>query len=256
MDTFMFDISTIDCGLCFDSYNPFSTGLPTPAQMNDAFSNLDPNLDVSGFGLAEWKQYDPYNLDIRNPYVGGYPTLGGDWDPLLDYDPYAPHIYENMRVLSDASAMRMPEMNCMEMLPESNSALPTSMPGMNEDFISAGMFPNMPSPEMAHALGLISDNEYAFLDMIGPKHESSSYTPAESVDIYPIIGPSKAEWAEFDKHEAARAEAVEQYNDCLKNGNLDEASKWADKAIDEQYSKESIYDVHYVTDINQRAGLY
>lgn len=253
MDNFILDPS-MNCGIGFDSYNPFSTGLPTAVQMSEAFSHLDPNMDVSGFGLAEWKAYDPLNLDIRNPYVGGYPTLGGDWDPMLDYDPYAPHILENMKVLCDSNnTLPTPQM------PIANNFMPVNqmqMTDMNADVMSAGMFPNLPSPEMAHALGLISDQDYAFLEMIGPKHDVPTYTPSEPVEEYPIIGPSKAEWAEFDRHEAARAEAVDKYHDCIANGNLDEASKWADKAIDEQYAKETIYDVHYVTDINQRAGLY
>lgn len=253
MDNFMYDTTTIDCGLGLNSFNPFSTGFPTPVQMNEALSNLDSNIDVSGFSLEEWKQYDPYNLDIRNPYVGGYPTLGGDWNPIFDYDPYAPHIIENMKVLSETNAMRTPETFGIE-TPTPNSVM--SMMDMNEDFISAGMFPNMPSPEMAHALGLISDKDYAFLEMIGPKHDTPSYSHSEPVEQYPAVGPSKSEWEEFDKHEAARAEAVEKYNDCIKNGNLEEASKWADKAVDEQYAKEVIYSVSYVSDINQRAGLY
>lgn len=253
MDDLMFDPS-MNCGFGFDTFDPISTGLPTPAQMNEAFSHLDPNIDVSGFGLADWKAYDPLNLDIRNPYVGGYPTLGSDWDPMLDYDPYAPYIFDNLKMLCENQ-----NMGEMVMLPNGGTPMTTNqMPiiDMNADIMSAGMFPNMPSPEMAHALGLISDQDYAFLEMIGPKQDAPIASPSDPIEPYPIIGPSKAEWAEFDKHEAARADAVEKYHDCIANGNLDEASKWADKAIDEQYAKESIYDVHYVTDINQRAGLY
>lgn len=158
-------------------------------------------------------------------------------------------------MLNEANAMGMPQVASLEM-PTPNSGMSTPMMDMNEDFISTGMFPNMPSPEMAHALGLISDKDYAFLEMIGPKHETPSYNPSKPVELYPAVGPSKTEWVEFDKHEAARAEAVEKYNDCIKNGNLEEASKWADKAVDEQYAKEVIYSVPYVSDINQRAGLY
>ncbi len=252
MDNYMFDTYLNSIG--FDPYNPYSTGHPTISQLNDAYANLDPSLDVTEFGLAEWKQYDPYNLDIRNPYVGGYPTLGGDWDPMLDYDPYAPYILENMKALCDDQESVNAAMNTFDDTLMTTNYMP--MIDMNEDVISAGMFPNMPSPEMAHALGLISDKDYAFLEMIGPKHDTSTYSPTEPVDLYPVIGPSKAEWEEFHKHEAARAEAIEKYNDCIKNGNLDEASKWADKAVDEQYEKEIIYDVAYVPDINQRAGLY
>lgn len=253
----MYDPSFEVMPLGLDAFNPFSTGLPTIAQMNEAFSKLDPTLDVSGFGLSEWKQYDPFNLDIRNPYVGGYPTLGGSWDPLLDYDPYAPHIYDYLKVLGEGNDTMEPQIADIEM-PTYSPATPMQMMDMNEDFISAGMFPNMPSPEIAHVLGLISDKDYAFLEMIRPKHDTDtpSYTPHEPVEHYPVVGPSKAEWERFNRHEAARAEAVEKYNDCIKNGNLEEASKWAKKAVDEQYAKEVIYSVPYVSDINQRAGLY
>ena len=238
MDDFMFDPS-MNCGLGFDSYNPFSTGLPTPAQMNEAFSHLDPNLDVSGFGIAEWKAYDPLNLDIRNPYVGGYPTLGEDWDPLLDYDPYAPHIFENMKILCDSkNAMTVPQM------PDVSSVTPANqMPvvDMNADIMSTGMFPNMPSPEMAHTLGLISDQDYAFLEMIGPKH-------LDTVDFHHIDSEPSMTQQKLDKSnsiERERDTAVDKYNDAKRAGDYDEMLKWETIANDRQQ------DLYYLWDTPQ-----
>lgn len=238
MDNFIFDPS-MNCGLGFDTYNPFSTGLPIPAQMNETFSHLDPNLDVSGFGLAEWKAYDPLNLDIRNPYVGGYPTLGGDWDPMLDYDSYAPHILENMKILCDSNnAITMPQ------LPDVNSLTPTSqvpMTDMNADIMSAGMFPNLPSPEVAHALGLISDQDYAFLEMIGPKHH-------DTVDFHHIDSEPSMTQQKLDKSDAIERErdtAVEKYNDAKRAGDYDEMLKWETIANDRQQ------DLYYLWDTPQ-----
>lgn len=238
MNDFMFDPS-MNCGLGFDTYNPFSTGLPTPAQMNDAFSHLDPNMDVSSFGLAEWKAYDPLNLDIRNPYVGGYPTLGGDWDPMLDYDPYAPYIFENMKILCDSNnAMAAPHMA------DVNSFTPANqMPviDMNADIMSAGMFPNMPSPEMAHTLGLISDQDYAFLEMIGPKHHDT--VDFHNIDSEPSMTQQKLD--KSDSIERERDTAVEKYNDAKRAGDYDEMLKWETIANDRQQ------DLYYLWDTPQ-----
>ena len=238
MDDFMFDPS-MNCGLGFDTYNPFSTGLPSPAQTNDAFSHLDPNMDVSSFGLAEWKAYDPLNLDIRNPYVGGYPTLGGDWDPMLDYDPYAPYIFENMKILCDSNnAMTAPQMADVTSFMPANQ-----MPviDMNADIISAGMFPNMPSPEMAHTLGLISDQDYAFLEMIGPKHH-------DTVDFHHIDSEPSMTQQKLDKSDSIERErdtAVEKYNDAKRAGDYDEMLKWETIANDRQQ------DLYYLWDTPQ-----
>lgn len=238
MDDFMFDPS-INCGLGFDTYNPFSTGLPTPAQMNEAFSHLDPNVDVSGFGLAEWKAYDPLNLDIRNPYVGGYPTLGGDWDPMLDYDPYAPHIFENMKILCDSNnamvAPQMPDVNNF------TSANQMPMIDMNADFMSAGIFPNMPSPEMAHALGILSDQDYAFLEMIGPKHHDTM--DSHHINSEPSMTQQKLD--KSDTIERERDTAVEKYNDAKRAGDFDEMLKWETIANDRQQ------DLYYLWDTPQ-----
>lgn len=231
MDYFMFDTTTLDCGLGFDSYNPYSTGFPTSAQMNEAFSNLDPNLDVSSFGLSEWKQYDPYNLDIRNPYVGGYPTLGGDWDPMLDYDPYAPHIYENLNSLMNA------QQQYDELL--SSAPMPTANP--DADFMSAGMFPNMPSPEMANAMGLISDQDLAFLEMIGPKHHDS--VDFHHIDSEPSMTQQKLDKSDFIEKE--RDTAVEKYNDAKSAGDYEEMLKWETIANDKQQ------DLYYLWDTPQ-----
>lgn len=231
MDDFIFDTSTISCGLGFDSYNPFSTGLPTPSQMNEAFSNLDPTLDVSGFGLAEWKQYDPYNLDIRNPYVGGYPTLGGDWDPMLDYDPYAPHIYENLNSIMNAQR-QYDELLSMSPAPTANS---------DTDIMSVGMFPNMISPEMANAMGLISDQDLAFLDMIGPRHD-------ETLELQDVISEPSLEQQKLDKSdfiERERDTAVEKYNDAKSAGDYEEMLKWETIANDKQQ------DLYYLWDTPQ-----
>lgn len=231
MDDFIFDTSTIDNGLGFDSYNPLLTGLPSPTQMNEAFSNLDPTLDVSRFGLAEWKQYDPYNLDIRNPYVGGYPTLGGDWDPTLDYDPYAPHIYENLNSL----------MNAQRQYNEMLSSSPILMANPDADIMSACMFPNKLSPEMANAMGLISDQDLAFLDMIGPKHGETS--DLQHIESEPSMEQQKLDKSEFIERE--RDTAVEKYNDTKRAGDYEEMLKWETIANDKQQ------DLYYLWDTPQ-----
>lgn len=231
MDYFMFDSTTLDYGLGFDSYNLFSTGFPSSAQMNEAFSNLDPNLDVSGFSLAEWKQYDPYNLDIRNPYVGGYPTLGSDWDPMLDYNPYAPHIYENLNSI----------MNAQHQYDKLLSSAPMPMANPDADILSAGMFPNMPSPELANALGLISDSDLAFLEMIGPRHHDTF--EFHHVDSEPSITQQKLDKSDIIEKE--RDTAVEKYNDAKRAGDYDEMLKWETIANDKQQ------DLYYLWDTPQ-----
>lgn len=231
MDDFIFDTSTIDNGLGFDSYNPLLTGLPSPTQMNEAFSNLDPTLDVSRLGLAEWKQYDPYNLDIRNPYVGGYPTLGGDWDPMLDYDPYAPHIYENLNSL----------MNAQRQYNEMLSSSPLLMANPDADIMSADMFPNKLSPEMANAMGVISDQDLAFLDMIGPKHGETS--DLQHIESEPSMERQKLDKSEFIERE--RDTAVEKYNDAKRAGDYEEMLKWETIANDKQQ------DLYYLWDTPQ-----
>lgn len=231
MDDFIFDTSTIDNGLGFDSYNPLLTGLPSPTQMNEAFSNLDPTLDVSRFGLAEWKQYDPYNLDIRNPYVGGYPTLGGDWDPMQDYDPYAPHIYENLNSL----------MNAQRQYNEMLSSSPLLMTNPDADIMSADMFPNKLSPEMANAMGVISDQDLAFLDMIGPKHGETS--DLQHIESEPSMERQKLDKSEFIERE--RDTAVEKYNDAKRAGDYEEMLKWETIANDKQQ------DLYYLWDTPQ-----
>lgn len=231
MDFFMFDTTSFDCGLGFDSYNTLSTVFPTATQMNEAFSNLDPTFDVSNFGLAEWKQYDPYNLDIRNPYVGGYPTLGVSWDPMLDYDPYAPHIYENLTSL----------FNAQHQYDELLSSAPMPMANTDEDIMSAGMFPNIPSPEMANAIGLISDQELAFLEMIGPKHH-------DSIDFHQIDSEPSVTQQKLDKSdliEKERDTAVEKYNDAKRAGNYEEMLKWETIVNDKQQ------DLYYLWDTPQ-----
>lgn len=238
MDDFMFDTS-MNCGLGFDSFNPFAPAFPTATQMHEAYTQLDPSLDVSGFGLAEWKQYDPYNLDIRNPYVGGYPTLGGDWDPLLDYDPYAPHIFDNMKMPCENRNMAE-----TTMFPSVCTPIPTSqMPiiDMSADIMSAGMFPNMPSPEMAHALGLISDQDYAFLEMIGP--EESDMADFIHIDSEPSMTQQKLD--KSDTIERERDNAVEKYNDAKRAGDYDEMLKWETIANDRQQ------DLYYLWDTPQ-----
>lgn len=238
MDDFMFDPS-MNCGFGFDSFDSISTGLPTPAQMNEAFSQLDPNIDVSGFGLAEWKAYDPLNLDIRNPYVGGYPTLGSDWDSMLDYDPYAPYVFDNLKMLCENQ-----NIGDMAMLPDGRTQMTTNqMPiiNMNADIMSAGMFPNMSSPEMAHALGLISDQDYAFLEMIGPKHH-------DSVDFYHVDSEPSMTQQKLDKSDSIERErdtAVEKYNDAKRAGDYDEMLKWETIANDRQQ------DIYYLWDTPQ-----
>lgn len=82
----------------------------------------------------------------------------------------------------------------MVMLPNGSTPMTTNhMPiiDMNADIMSAGMFPNIPSPEMAHALGLISDQDYAFLEMIGPKHHDS--VDFTHVDSEPSMTQQKLE---------------------------------------------------------------
>ncbi len=128
------------------------------------------------------------------------------------------------------------------------------MPGFADCKLLSNPFDTGMSPEMAYSLGLIGDREMAFLDSIGPKpHETITF---EKTSIYPAVGPSKEDWAEFDRHEAERADAVERYNSCLDSGDLDGAARWADEARSAQYAKETIYSVNYVTDIDKRAGLY
>lgn len=101
--------------------------------------------------------------------------------------------------------------------------------------------------------GNISEETYQFLQEHMPK---SHPVPKRHEDLeHPIVGPSKSDWEEFDRHEAAREEAVDKYHECIEHGELEEAEKWADKAVDEQYAKEVIYSVPYVTDIRDRAGL-
>lgn len=242
MDNFMFDTF----GMGFEDYNPFSTGFPTPAQMNEAFPNLNSNLDVSGFGLAEWKQYDPYNLDIRNPYVGGYPTLGGDWDPLLDYDPYAPHIFENMNSLMNAQS-QFDEM--ISSLPSAETditatALPSDLTGCNmfrnpylpEGYANSDQFLN----DML-IQGKISQTDVDFLNMLFPKHHET--VDFNHIESEPSIAQQKLDKSDFIERE--RDTAVEKYNDAKSAGNYEEMLKWETIANDKQQ------DLYYLWDTPQ-----
>jgi len=98
-----------------------------------------------------------------------------------------------------------------------------------------------------------------FMDMMMPGLPSHSHSgsiiDSEPVEERPIIGPSKSDWERFDSYEAERAQAVENYKECLENGDLRGADRYAEEARKAQYGKEVIYDVGYVTDIDQRAGL-
>lgn len=243
MDDFMFDIS-MNCGLGFESFNPFAPAFPAASQMHEAYTQLDPSLDVSGFGLAEWKQYDPYNLDIRNPYVGGYPTLGGDWDPLLDYDPYAPHIYENMQAVTEM----MSNQNTLSSLPSVNSIDASMMPipNLTPNSGSCLMYGNPFSGGMSadehmdlmHDMGLIRDEDYNFLLTIFPRHSHASDMVTTTSE--PSLTQLKLD--ESNSIERERDTAVENYNDAKRSGNYEEMLKWETIANDRQQDLYNLWD--------------
>ena len=190
--------------------------------MNDF--NFDPNMQ--GF-----------NLDtpmFQNPW--------GDWREISDQidTPMFQNPWGDWREISDQI-----------------DTMSSSTQGFNNTgFMFKNPYSNGLTFDEMHDFGLVSDQDYAFINSMVPKHETIDYSRSTSSHHENPIGPSKEEWARFDQHEAARAEAVDKYNECIKKGELDEADKWADKAVKEQYAKEAIYDVQYVTDVNKRAGLY
>lgn len=244
MDNFMFDPS-MNCGLGFDSFNPFAPAFPTASQINEAYSQLDPTLNVSSFGLTEWKQYDPYNLDIRNPYVGGYPTLGGDWDPLLDYDPYASHIYENMQSITEM----MSNQNSLISIPEASSIdacmIHVPVPNNSSCLLYGNPFSGGMSADehmdLMHDLGLIRDEDYNFLLTMFPRHSHTSDISSATYEP----SPTQAKLDESNSIERERDTAVENYNDAKRSGNYDEMLKW------ETIANERQQDLYYLWDTPQ-----
>lgn len=227
---------------------------PTAAEINAASANIDYNLDVSNFGYNEWRQYDPYNLDMRNPWINGY-EFYGDFDPMLDFDPTRVHILENMQTLSQA-----PTFPSMPTGSEASGYLfqnPYNMPiDMNQDFMSAGMFPNLPSPEMAHAMGLISDQDYNFLQMIGPQpHSDISIEPTHSswADAQHEMNVKKLN--ESEAIESARDLAVEHYHDAKRAGDIDEMLKWENEANKKQDELYTLWDTPRYTPNVKAPGI-
>lgn len=244
------DFTTFDPS-CFNgmAVNPY----PTAAEMSAAGANIDYNLDVSNFGYNEWRQYDPYNLDMRNPWVNGYDL--SDFDPLLDFDPSRVHILDNMQAMTQA-----PVFPSMPTGADSSACLfqnPYAMPmDMNQDFLTAGLFPNMPSPEMAHAMGLISDQDYDFLQMIGPQpHSDISVEPSHNswADAQHEMNVKKLN--ESDAIESARDLAVEHYQDAKRAGDVEEMLKWENEANKKQDELYTLWDTPRYTPNAKAPGI-
>lgn len=211
--------------------------------MYDMITTPDMMTSVDSLAFSPMPFSNPYgDIDLMDIPAAHQPWLG---NPYIEYD-YMP-LYPDTSAMLFANPYEEGLMNQIDI--------------MTQDVMAPGamMFGNpFGDPEMAHAMGLISDQDYAFLQMIGPKHHSDPISVcSDPVEVRPIIGPSKEEWAEYDDYESQRSAAVDNYHDCLDRGDLDEAAKWADKAVDCQYHKETLYDgACYVPDVEQRAGLY
>lgn len=197
---------TLD-NLCFDSI--MAENIPVTCDLAMMGGNTDNCIDVSNFGYNEWRQYDPYCLDVYNPYIG-----------IDEYSDFSDFLIAAPCEMFDV---------------------------MNQDIMSAGMFPYMPSPEIAHSMGLISDQDYNFLQAMGLTSDQVNQSHSEI-----SCEPSHSSWAdaqhemnvkklnESDELEAARDLAVKHYEDAKHAGDIDEMLKWENVANKKQ---EEIYNL-------------
>jgi hypothetical protein len=205
-ETCAFDPMDFDNG-----YDSFMPSYPTATQIHESVSNLDYNMDVSGFTMEDWQRYDPYHMDMRNPYINGYIT-DGSFDPLVDYDPYASSIIDNMKYVQNNMAISPIHENMFPNSVEDHTPVEVTdifgrkqycdpwqvdiMSGMNDLNINSAI------TEHVHNLNVASDN---------------------------LISD--------------RDNAVQNYHDAINRGDLDEALRWEDIANDKQKDLNSLLGV-------------
>ena len=224
--------------LCFDSI--MVENIPATCDLAMMGGNTDNCIDVSNFRYNEWRQYDPYCLDVYNPYIGI--DEYSDFSDVLIATPCEMFDVMNQDIMSAGMFRDMPSPEDVLV------ATPCEMfDVMNQDIMSAGMFPYMPSPEIAHSMGLISDQDYNFLQAMGLTSDQVNQSHSEI-----SCEPSHSSWAdaqhemnvkklnESDELEAARDLAVKHYEDAKHAGDIDEMLKWENVANKKQ---EEIYNL-------------
>lgn len=225
----------------FDFYTPdfnFDYGF---SNFGCGFNDFDYGFNCFDYGFNNFNSGIDFMSDFYSPLndiaIRPLPMIGNPFTADLE------------AMLAEPAIAIMPELPPFPVIDVQSKGMMSAKPGS----LFYEPYDNMMSPEMAHALGILSDQDMSFLESIGPKHhEPVKY---EKVEVRPVIGPSKEDWARYDSYERDRQDAVDHYNDCLSRGDMDGAERWADRARDAQYSKEVIYDVGYVTDVDVRAGL-
>lgn len=194
MNSLILDTKDFDYGC--DSCLPF---MPTIEQINEATINIPIDADVSGFTMADWQHYDPYCMDMRNPYIHGY-TIDGTFDPLLDYDPYAP----------------------LALNINGNQGAPLWLHGDTTDNMITSR------QDMPLEITDIAELTYPNNPFTMPISESHTYTA--------LTEYLHDKNSETDRIVTERDEAVRNYHNAVDKGNLDEALEWESIANDRQCS--------------------
>ena len=254
---FTSDDFTLD-NFCFDSM--MVENVPTTCDLAMIGYNTDNCIDVSNFGYNEWRQYDPYCLDVCNPYIGI-----DEYSDFSDFLIAAPCEMFDAMNQDIMSAGMFPDMLSDEYSDFSDVLIATPcemFDVMNQDIMSAGMFPDMLSPEMAHSMGLISDQNYNFLQAMGLTSDQVNQSHSEI-----SCEPSHSSWAdaqhemnvkklnESDALESERDLAVKHYQDAKQAGDIDEMLKWENVANKKQEEIYTLWDTPRYTPNVKAPGI-
>ena len=276
---------TLD-NLCFDSI--MAENIPVTCDLAMMGGNTDNCIDVSNFGYNEWRQYDPYCLDVRNPYFGidEYSDFSDvliatpcEMFDVMNQDIMSAGMFPDMPSPEDAliatpcemfdvmnqdimSAGMFPDEECSDFSDFLIAAPCEMFDVMNQDIMSAGMFPDMLSPEIAHSMGLISDQDYNFLQAMGLTSDQVNQSHSEI-----SCEPSHSSWAdaqhemnvkklnESDALESERDLAVKHYQDAKQAGDIDEMLKWENVANKKQEEIYTLWDTPRYTPNVKAPGI-
>ena len=122
---------------------------------------------------------------------------------------------------------------------------------------------NLPPIDVAWASGQITDEQYKFLESIYPSGNSSGVGFNTTTDNFSSdyaaepFQNSKADQQKFDEYCSIQKDAVDKYNEAIKNGDLNEAAKWDKIAVDAEYGKQTTnkFYTSYGVDVRTAAGL-
>jgi hypothetical protein len=204
-DTFYLDPTDLDFG-----YDSFMPSYPTATQIHESVSSLDYNMDVSGFTMEDWQRYDPLHMDMRNPYINGYIT-DGSFDPLVDFDPYAPSALDNMKYTQN---------------------------DMTVPSLTGNIFPNSDeyhTPiEVTDIFGVKQYCDPSQVDIMSGMNLNINSAITEHIHNQNIIS---------DNLISDRDNAVHSYHDAINRGDFDEALRWEKIANDKQVDINSVLGV-------------